>query len=286
METANDIVIVTTPELDPPGPAIIYVNPAFTHLTGYSAEEVIGLTPRILQRPATNRATLDAIRAGLQAGAAVHEKVLNFAKDNTPYWLDLRIVALRDGDGNITHFAAIQRNVTLEKRRLDELELLAVRDALTGILNRHALMQAVETEIVLAQLEQAASGPCIAFIDIDNFKMVNDMFGHAAGDDVLCGVTDRLETNLRRSDLFGRLGGEEFAVCMPSVTLGEALPLAERLRGAVAATPFETAAGPIPVTISIGVAAFKDGDSPEGLIERADRAMYLAKRGGKNRVMA
>ena len=146
-DTANDIIIVTTPDLAPPGPTIVYVNPAFTRLTGYSAAEAIGRTPRILQGPGTSRTTLDAIGATLREGRPVREKVLNFAKCGAPYWLDLRIVALRDAAGAITHFAAVERDVTMDKRRLDELEFVADRDTLTGIPNRRALLRAIEAEI-------------------------------------------------------------------------------------------------------------------------------------------
>jgi diguanylate cyclase (GGDEF)-like protein/PAS domain S-box-containing protein len=289
-ETANDIIIVTTPDLDPPGPAIIYVNPAFTRLTGYSAEEAIGLSPRILQGPGTSRKTLDAIRAALRKGHPVREKVLNFAKCGAPYWLDLRIEALRDAQGVITHFAAIERDVTMDKRRLDELEFVADRDALTGIPNRRALLRAIEAEIkatrVIGDASTELNGLCLAFIDVDHFKRINDELGHAAGDAVLFGMADRLAENVRRSDMLGRIGGEEFAVCMPRITPSDAIALAERLRSAVSAAPFETLSGPVSVTVSIGVAALQKRDSLGRLMKRADTAMYAAKKSGRDRVKA
>lgn len=285
-EMANDIIIVTTPDLEPPGPKIVYVNPAFTRLTGYSVKEALGSTPRILQGPGTCRATLDKIGTILRAGGHVHEKVLNYAKGGAPYWLDMRIFPLHDPVGRITHFAAIERDVTLDKRRLDELEFLADRDTLTGIPNRRALLRGVDAEIEIVQKRVDAPGPCVAFIDVDNFKQVNDRFGHATGDAVLYGTADRLADNIRRSDILGRLGGEEFGVCMPTVTLSEGKALAERLREAVAAMPFETPSGPISITVSIGVAVFQEGDNLTKLIEQADMAMYAAKRQGRNQVVA
>jgi PAS domain S-box-containing protein len=164
--TASDIIIVTTPDLEPPGPEIVYVNPAFTKLTGYSAAEAIGLTPRILQGPGTSGKTFDVIRAALREGRTVREKVLNFAKCGASYWLDLRVEALRDAEGVITHFAAIERDVTMDKRRLDELEFVADRDALTGIPNRRALLRAVEAEMksamALGGTRAKQNGLCIA----------------------------------------------------------------------------------------------------------------------------
>jgi diguanylate cyclase (GGDEF)-like protein/PAS domain S-box-containing protein len=257
-------------------------------LTGYTAAEAVGLSPRILQGPGTSRATLDNILASLLAGRPVHEKILNFAKSGAPYWLDMHIVPLRDARGKITHFAAIERDVTLDKRRLDELEHLADRDTLTGIPNRRAFMRAIKSECDAADDRGISAsnlkGPCLAFIDIDHFKRINDERGHVVGDAVLCGIADCLAENVRRLDILGRLGGEEFAVCMPSVALVDAKALAERLRCAVSGTAFETPGGPVQITVSLGVASYIPGDTLESLIERADAAMYVAKRSGRNRV--
>lgn len=288
-ETANDVIIVTSADVNKPGPLIVYVNPAFSRLTGYSAAEAIGRSPRFLQGDGTSRVTLDRIAASLRAGDAVHEKVLNYAKSGAPYWLDLRIVALRDATGAITHFAAIERDVTTDKRRLDELEFVADRDTLTGIHNRRAFLRVAEEEIMAADARRRAGaasqeGPCLAFIDVDHFKRVNDLLGHAAGDAVLFGMAGTLTANARRADLVGRLGGEEFAVVMPDLPVREAEALAERLRRVVAAKPFETSWGPVPVTVSIGVASYREGDGLAQLMARADAAMYAAKRSGRDRV--
>jgi diguanylate cyclase (GGDEF)-like protein/PAS domain S-box-containing protein len=287
-ETANDIILVTTPDLEPPGPVITYVNPAFTRLTGYTAAEAVGRSPRILQGPGTSRSTLDHVLVSLRAGRPAHEKILNFGKSGAPYWLDMHIVPLCDAQGKITHFAAIERDVTLDKRRLDELEHLADRDTLTGIPNRRAFLRAVKAECDAADARGPSASkvkdPCLAFIDIDHFKRINDERGHAVGDAVLCGIADCLADNVRRLDILGRLGGEEFAVCMPAVLLQDAKELAERLRCAVAGTAFNTPEGPVEITVSLGVACYCQGDTVATLVERADAAMYVAKRAGRNRV--
>jgi diguanylate cyclase (GGDEF)-like protein/PAS domain S-box-containing protein len=287
-ETANDIILVTNVEIESPGPRIVYVNPAFTRLTGYSAAEAIGLSPRILQGPGTSRATLDIIHASLSAGKAAHGKLLNFGKSGAPYWLDIHIVPLRDAHGKITHFAAIERDVTLDKRRLDELEHLADRDTLTGIPNRRAFLRSLKSECDAADARGLSAsnrkGPCVAFIDIDHFKRINDERGHAVGDAVLFGMADCLAENMRRSDIVGRLGGEEFVVCMPAVALQDANALAERLRSAIAETAFDTPVGPVNITVSLGIACYSPGDTVATLMERADAAMYVAKSTGRNRV--
>jgi diguanylate cyclase (GGDEF)-like protein/PAS domain S-box-containing protein len=287
-ETVNDIILVTTANLEPPGPLITYVNPAFTRLTGYTAAEAMGLSPRILQGPGTSRATRDNIRAALGEGRSVHEKILNVGKSGAPYWLDLHIVPLFDTQGKITHFAAIERDVTMDKRRLDELEHLADRDTLTGIPNRRAFLRSLKSECDAAAARGLSASnsksPCLAFIDIDHFKRINDEHGHAVGDAVLFGLADCLAENMRRLDSVGRLGGEEFVVCMPAVALQDAHALAERLRCAVAGTAFDTPVGPVHITVSLGVACYSPGDTVATLMERADDAMYVAKRTGRNRV--
>jgi diguanylate cyclase (GGDEF)-like protein/PAS domain S-box-containing protein len=287
-DVANDIILVTNAELEPPGPLITYVNPAFTRLTGFTPEDAIGKSPRILQGPGTSRKALDSIRAALREGRGAHEKLLNYTKTGAPYWLDMRIEPLRNATGIITHFVGIERDVTLDKRRLDELEYVADRDVLTGIPNRRAFLKAIESEIALCR--EIARSPaerrplCVAWIDVDRFKEINDSFGHAAGDAVLFRIADRLAENIRRLDAIGRLGGEEFAVCMPALTIEDAYGFADMLRQAVATAASEIVAKPIVTTISIGVAELLPSEDAASLLARADAAMYEAKRAGGNRV--
>ena len=278
-ESINDSLVVTEADVTPPGPLIVYVNPAFTRLTGYSAEEAVGATPRMLQGPGTSRATLDTIKAALTKGAAVREKILNFSKAGTPYWLDLNIVELRNAAGEITHFAAIQRDVTGDMHRLSELEDLADRDPLTGVANRRAFLRCLDREFVAG-----GRALCLGIVDVDHFKSVNDGQGHAAGDAVLTAIAECLAANTRRSDIVGRIGGDEFALCMPLLALRDAHGLAERLCHAVTGWLMENTVGPPGVTISIGVAERHAADSVATLMARADVAMYAAKRAGRNRV--
>jgi diguanylate cyclase (GGDEF)-like protein/PAS domain S-box-containing protein len=289
VQAINDVVVVTTPDPSQPGPVILYVNPAFIQLTGYSPAEVIGRTPRMLQGPGTDRMTLDAISAGLREGRRVHERVLNFGKNGTPYWVDLRITPLVDDDGAIAQFVAIQRDVTLEKQQVYELQFIADRDALTGVRNRRGFERGLAREIKALETHGGArpraTGLFVAFIDLDRFKQVNDTLGHATGDSVLSGVARRLAENVRAADILGRIGGEEFAVCMPGVALDDADMIAERLRHAIMSKPFDTPSGPVTITVSVGVAAFTMGHTMTGVMMRADQAMYAAKRAGGNQVI-
>jgi two-component system cell cycle response regulator len=170
--------------------------------------------------------------------------------------------------------------------RIEETVELALIDALTGLYNRRY----VETHLK-ALVEQARSGErllSLLFADVDNFKAINDTYGHDAGDNVLLELAHRFRRNVRNIDLVARVGGEEFVVVMPDTGMERALQVGERLRSAVASDPIRANAHTeLSVTASVGIATL-DGphDSPEGLMKRADLAVYRAKRGGRNRVVA
>jgi two-component system cell cycle response regulator len=173
------------------------------------------------------------------------------------------------------------------RENLDQSLELAVTDQLTGLHNRRYMEGQLDALVRRAVL---GGGDPVALlvIDIDHFKKINDSFGHAVGDEVLREFAVRLASNVRAIDLPVRFGGEEFVVVMPETELAHAHRIAERIRLHVAGSPFRVMAGEelLTVTISIGVAASLDGDSPEQLIKRADQAMYEAKTTGRNRVVA
>jgi diguanylate cyclase (GGDEF)-like protein len=165
---------------------------------------------------------------------------------------------------------------------LRQAEHNAVTDALTGLGNRHWMQETFERE--LARATYGHTSLCVMMIDVDQFKALNDQFGHVAGDRVLSAVADVLREHLRPTDLIARFGGDEFAVLMPSLQLPEATLAGERLREQVLATAL-----PHPVksvTISVGVTASNAGDDLDSLVQRADAAMYQAKTQGRNRVVA
>lgn len=174
-------------------------------------------------------------------------------------------------------------NVELVKLN-EELRVQARFDALTRCANRAYFLSELETAMRRAQ---RAERPCsLAVLDLDHFKSINDRYGHAAGDDVLVCFVRRAGAMLRSTDLLGRLGGEEFAVLMPDTGCMGALELAERLRAGVDAEVCMAADLEIPISVSIGVAEWRGkGESSEDFLARADAAMYVAKRGGRNRVV-
>jgi diguanylate cyclase (GGDEF)-like protein/PAS domain S-box-containing protein len=174
------------------------------------------------------------------------------------------------------------RDVTERKERERRLAELAATDPLTGLPNRRSFLACLDAALDDARREPAR-GSALLMIDIDHFKRVNDTYGHPVGDEVLQHAARLIRSSLRQHDRAGRLGGEEFAVLLDGVDADTALALAERLRGTVAATPAATTAGPVALTISLGLSGVSGGD-PARVLGDADAALYRAKRHGRNRV--
>lgn len=173
--------------------------------------------------------------------------------------------------------------MTMERAEQRNFEL-AMKDTLTGLSNRRAIGDQLHAAVARAQRQGQLLS--VLMMDIDHFKRINDSFGHQAGDRVLHGIAQTLQSRLRAQDQIGRFGGEEFLVVLPDTGLEGALTLAEDLRAAVEATPTEWGVHRIPATISIGVrgGAITGADTADGLVGAADAAMYRAKAAGRNRV--
>jgi diguanylate cyclase (GGDEF)-like protein len=167
-----------------------------------------------------------------------------------------------------------------------QMEALALRDGLTGLLNRRALQDRAHADLMAARRHGAPFA--LALVDVDHFKSINDTYGHQLGDQVLRHVAQALAAGLRASDDVGRWGGEEFLAILPEADTAQAVAAAERLREIVQAAPFHAPGGPIPVTVSIGVAAVPPARLAEARIDDvirvADAALYRAKALGRNRV--
>lgn len=284
IQSTNDSIVVTlAAPLEPPGPIISYVNPAFTALTGYQPEEIIGKSTRLLHGPKTNADTVARMHAAMQEERPVRVELLHYNRAGAEHWLDINVVPLRDSQGQVTHFAAIERDLTATKLLQDELLRLAHTDALTGLLNRRRFMECAGAEFARARRYQRE----LAFLmlDIDHFKNINDSHGHATGDQVLRNMAHSILHLLRNTDWPARWGGEEFSILMPETSLDGGLLLAERLRTELAMLTTATAGGPVRFTVSIGVAARCEDDHHfMALMERADAALYSAKYAGRNRV--
>lgn len=209
--------------------------------------------------------------------------------------VDERTMELRQANRQLTEFnealmrtvASLEAAQTEVLRQNGELVRLASRDALTGCLNRRAFYALFEE--AFAEGRGQGSELCCLMVDIDDFKRVNDEFGHAVGDQAIQAVADCLQSGLRLTDMVGRYGGEEFCLMFPRTTLGEATVLAERLRARVAAEAGNRVrmASGMTLTVSIGASSSVFGArAPLELIDQADKALYAAKEGGRNCVMA
>ena len=175
------------------------------------------------------------------------------------------------------------RDITEQKRLEKVLNQQAHTDQMTGANNRGYFLELLDVEIERAS--RYGHSLCVLMLDLDQFKSINDTRGHAAGDEAIRTVTRVLQSSgLRQSDFLGRIGGEEFAVALPETDLQDAADAAERVRSQLAATPVIYASEKFTITVSIGVSEFRDGDSQETLLQRADQAMYQAKQTGRNRV--
>ncbi len=258
---------------------IDYVNPAFEHIAGYPAEEAIGRDPRFMAAPGFDAHERSQVRQALAERRAVNVVFRNLRKNGELFWNDLSITPVRDEFGEVTHFIGILQDVTATKQRTEHLEHEINHDALTGLANRTLLWDRLEHAVHLAQRHGAMVA--VVLIDLDNFKTINDTFGHEAGDVVLKVVARRLQAAVRDSDTVARMSGDEYVLVLvdqPSVRF--TLRMAERLQRAMT-MPVAFGGNEIPVGASLGVATFPhDGATPAELVRAADMAMYHVKGNG------
>ncbi|HEY8585040.1 MAG TPA: diguanylate cyclase [Capillimicrobium sp.] len=260
--------------------ALLYVNRGFERVTGYRSEEVLGRNCRILQGPGTDPAAVRELGDAVRECRATTVTLLNYRADGRPFWNEVSLSPVSDGQ-RVTHMIGVQTDVTQRHQAEEQVAFLAYHDALTGLANR-----AKVEERLAAALEHAGrTGREVAllFLDLDDFKGVNDRFGHAAGDELLRQVTERLDAVVRPGDLLARQGGDEFLLVLADVADGAAA------RGAEVAARLEEALAPgfliagesVVVASSIGVSTFPDdAPDPDTLLQHADAAMYAAKAAG------
>ncbi|WP_243384171.1 sensor domain-containing diguanylate cyclase [Geothrix alkalitolerans] len=264
---------------------IQFVNAGFTRSTGYTPTEAIGQNPRILKSGHTPQKTFEDMWAALDQGLPWEGELVNRKKNGEEYWELARISPIVDTSGRTTHYLAVKEDITQRKAMEAELQRLATTDPLTGVANRRRFLQ--EMDLELARHKRFHKPAAFLLLDLDHFKQVNDAHGHAVGDLALKHLAELARVRLRRLDLFGRLGGEEFGVLLPGTDQAGAMALAEYFRSQVAHTPVQSGAGPIILTVSIGLTAFDPGDAaPDAILARADAALYRAKEGGRNRVVS
>ncbi|NNG23719.1 EAL domain-containing protein [Telluria aromaticivorans] len=258
---------------------IEYVNPAFERIAGYPALEAIGRDPRFMAAPEFDTHERSQIRVALAERRPVSVVFRNLRKNGELFWNDLNITPVRDEYGEVTHFIGILHDVTAIKQRTDHLEHEVNHDALTGLANRTLLWDRLDHAVHLAHRHKAMVATVL--IDLNNFKTINDTFGHEAGDIVLKVVARRLQSAVRESDTVARMSGDEFVlVLVDQPSLRFTLRMVERLRRSMT-MPVAFGGNQIPVGASLGVAIFPhDGQAPVELVRAADMAMYHAKGNG------
>ncbi|MEW5011281.1 MAG: EAL domain-containing protein [Cycloclasticus sp.] len=261
---------------------IIEVNPAFSAITGYPSEEVMGLTPRIFRSGKHEQAFYEDMWQSLVEQGHWHGEVWNRNKRGEVFAELLDISALKDANGNTINYVAIFSDITRSKEQQTELELMAHYDALTQLPNRalfyDRFLQAV------ARSKRSSSLLAVCFLDLDDFKRVNDTRGHHIGDQLLVAVAERIKSNLREEDTISRQGGDEFTLLLGDIEhVHQADSLLSRIVE-VLAEPYEIDGQTIDISVSLGATLYPadDGDI-DTLIRHADKAMYQAKLAGKNR---
>ncbi|HWI51731.1 MAG TPA: EAL domain-containing protein [Symbiobacteriaceae bacterium] len=278
LEAAANAVVIT----DPNG-QILWVNPAFTNLTGYTMQDIAGLTPRVLKSGRHTEQFYKQLWDRIRSGEGPwHGELFNRRKDGTVYIDEQTITPVHNGQGELTHFICIKQDVTERRQREDQLRHLATHDPVTGVLNRRALSDHLQRLINRAV---AGTGAALLLLDLDRFKLVNDTMGHAAGDQLLIGLTQLCRRFLRPSDVLARLGGDEFAILLDGVTVEQAQGVAERIRKGIADFRFEHQGKLLSVGASVGVVAIDGSLDADSVTALADSALYDAKEDGGDRTV-
>jgi len=265
---------------------IIKVNQAFTDITGYSAEEVIGKNPRVLQSSQHDKLFYQQMWENLNKNGKWKGEIYNQRKNGEVYPEILSITAIKDESDTVTHYIAQFLDISHIKNAQKEAEYKAQHDVLTGIANRAKLLE--ETEHAFNRGRRSNTQHAFMFLDIDNFKQVNDFYGHTVGDKLLIEIALRLNEFIRKGDIVARLGGDEFAIIVLDLDSNEHIAvkqislLAEKIQQRIA-EPIIIDSQSFDITFSIGIKLFPDHEkNSQDVISHADIAMYQAKKLGRN----
>jgi diguanylate cyclase (GGDEF)-like protein/PAS domain S-box-containing protein len=261
---------------------ILEVNDAWLAQLGYPREAVIGRAIGAFLAPGQEELQQDRLGRILATDTAHGTEFDMVRGDGGLVVFEVVSHVGHDAEGRFMQTHCVLHNITERKVLERSLVHLAATDPLTGLANRRHFLD--QMALALARQQRHDTVTALLMLDLDWFKKVNDRYGHATGDEVLRHVAAVMTTSLRRIDLLGRLGGEEFAILLPDTEADGAHEFAERLRQRVTAQPARTESGEIRVTLSIGVTPFspQDGDI-DAILARADRALYRAKENGRDR---
>jgi len=285
MESSFNAIMIAS--LAKPGFPIEYVNQAFARITGYSAEEITGQGLNFLVGEDNHQPAFLDIRLALRDRREGHAVLRSYRKDGTPFWNEVYVAPVRNDAGPPEHFIAIFNDITEARNDADQLAHQSQYDALTGLANRSLLVDRLKQAIVNNQRRQGLT--VLAFIDLDDFKLVNDNLGHQQGDELLKIVATRLQANVRASDTVARMSGDKFILLMNGQSRDGELSLEAHVTELVRRVldnivrPVELAGQDMRISCSIGLASHpQDGQDAETLLKNAEAAMYGAKEQGRN----
>ena len=282
----NDVVLIAEAARDGAWPHIVFVNEAFLRQTGYSQAEVLGRTLELLQGPQTQSAELKRISRALDNARPLKTELIYYKKNGTQFWMDLDLMPVDYQNRGLTHWVAVGRDITARKAADEQIEHLAFYDPLTQLPNRQLLTKRLDA--LLSSRSEPREIGALMFIDLDNFKVLNDTLGHSRGDMMLQQVASRLQACVRRSDTVARLGGDEFVVMLealsadPELALQKTRVVGEKILTSLS-VPYDLNGNQYHGTCSIGVTQV--GRLSQGMgdaLKQADLAMYQAKAAGRN----
>ncbi|AMK74885.1 PAS domain S-box-containing protein/diguanylate cyclase (GGDEF)-like protein [Methylomonas methanica] len=260
---------------------LVYANPAFKRITGYDIAEVLGRNLSFLQGEDHDQPGLESLRTAIRRKTAGYAVIRNYRKDGSLFWNELAIAPIKNANGEVTHFVGIIDDITEFKTNQAQLEYRANYDDLTGLVNRNLLNDRLDNAISTAQREQKIF--CLFFMDLDDFKVINDTMGHSVGDEFLKIIAGRLLNCVRACDSVARYGGDEFVFVCPSIAkTDDAALIAARIITEIS-KPLQLNGHTLQGAISIGISFYpEDGLNKETLLQHADTAMYDAKDKGRN----
>ncbi|WP_455757518.1 diguanylate cyclase [Sulfurimonas sp.] len=258
---------------------IVFVNDSVVEQTGYENTEIIGQKPNIFKSGKHDNDYYENLWSTLLDGETFRGVFINKKKDGKLYYEEETITPIDNPENGVQYFMVTGKDVTERVELEHELYRRATIDSLTGIYNRQRCSEQLDIEI--NRYNRYNDEFALIMVDIDDFKHVNDTYGHDVGDDVLKQACDIISKETRKSDIFSRWGGEEFMIIAHCSAEKDAIEFSEKLRKKIHSTFFEKIEN---ITVSIGITFPKKAESKKDLLKRVDSALYKAKNSGKNKV--
>lgn len=256
---------------------ITYANQEFCRISGYTYDELIGQNHNIVKHPDMPSEIFKDLWNTILSKKIWKGTIKNKAKSGNSYFVSTTIVPILSNSQDIIEFISIRHDVTELINLRDKFKEMSIRDYLTGLYNRCYFQSAIADEF--ERLKTVTTRSFLILFDIDDFKLVNDQFGHDVGDKLLVEITENVKSVIRDKDIFCRIGGDEFAILIFESTVEKAMFIGEKIRKKVVEHTFSYGKK---ITISVGLTDFNESVSAETLYKRADIALYRSKKCGRN----